>query len=41
MGWSDWYECSFDSNDEIDLRPVENASSWPGIYAIATKQRVW
>lgn len=37
MGWSDWYECSFDSNGEIDLKPVEDASSWPGIYAIATK----
>ncbi|MCC3526827.1 MAG: GIY-YIG nuclease family protein [Microcoleus sp. PH2017_22_RUC_O_B] len=37
MGWSDWYECSFDSKGEIDLRPVEKAPNWPGIYAIATK----
>jgi GIY-YIG catalytic domain len=38
MGWSDWYECSFDSNGEIDLGPVEkNAPNWPGIYAIAMK----
>lgn len=38
MGWSDWYECSFDSNREIDLRPVETyAPNQPGIYAIAMK----
>ncbi len=37
MGWSDWYECSFDSDGKIDLRPVEKAPNWPGIYAIAMK----
>jgi GIY-YIG catalytic domain len=37
MGWSDWYECSFDSKGEIDLKPVEKAPNWPGIYAIAMK----
>ncbi len=38
MGWSDWYECSFDSNGEIDTRPVNNhAPNKPGIYAIAMK----
>ncbi|MCC3406799.1 MAG: GIY-YIG nuclease family protein [Microcoleus sp. PH2017_10_PVI_O_A] len=37
MWWSDWYECSFDSNGEIDTRQVENAPNDPGLYAIATK----
>ncbi len=38
MGWSDWYECSFDSKGEIDLNPVHSrAPNKPGIYAIAMK----
>ncbi len=38
MGWSDWIECSFNSDNEIDLQPVEKyAPNSPGIYAIATK----
>ncbi|MCU0544031.1 MAG: GIY-YIG nuclease family protein [Oscillatoriaceae cyanobacterium Prado104] len=38
MGWSDWHECSFDSNGKIDLRSVKTyAPNQPGIYAIAMK----
>lgn len=38
MGWSNWYECTFDSKGEIDIRPVnEYARNQPGIYAIAMK----
>jgi hypothetical protein len=37
MGWSDWYECRFDSNGEIDTRQVKNAPNDSGLYAIATK----
>ena len=38
MGWSDWYECSFDSNGEIDTRAVkDHAPNDPGLYAIAMK----
>lgn len=36
--WSDWYKCEFDSDGNIDLRPVEKyAPNWPGLYAIAMK----
>ena len=38
MGWSDWYECSFDDKGELDIRPlVDKAPTSPGIYAIAMK----
>lgn len=38
MGWSDWYECSFDSDGEIDTRSLDRyAPNSPGVYAIATK----
>jgi hypothetical protein len=38
MSWSNWYECKFDENGDIDTYYVENKSPhYPGIYAIATK----
>lgn len=38
MWWSDWYECSFESNGEINTRAVkDHAPNDPGLYAIATK----
>ena len=38
MWWSDWYECSFDSNGEIDTTAVERYPPHEsGLYAIATK----
>jgi hypothetical protein len=37
MPWSDWFECRFYANGELDISQLSRADKAPGVYAIATK----
>jgi len=37
MAWSNWIECRFDANGQLDTSNLRNAPSSGGVYAIATK----
>jgi len=37
MSWSNWTECKFDSQGNLDTAPLSQVPNGAGIYAIATK----
>ena len=37
MAWTNWYECKFDSQGNLDLSQVRRVPNSSGVYAIATK----
>lgn len=37
MGWSNWVECNFDNEGNLDISRLREAPNSAGVYAIATK----